>query len=108
MKEDFDKQMGALRDQTVPPCPGAFEANVLRRIRSAKAASPEDTLLGWISGLIPNTGFALSAIALVVAVSAMATAVSTMAMASDRKTELNEALGFDTITITQVVNWERH
>ena len=108
MKEDLDNIIGTLSDQTVPKCPDSLEANVLRRVRIEKAATREESILGWVSGLIPNTGFALSAIALVVAVSATATAASTLAMASDRKTELNRALGFDTITMTQVVTFERH
>jgi hypothetical protein len=108
MKEELDNKIEEIRRRPAPACPENIEINVLRKIRIEKSTEPEDNVVGWLTGLIPNTNFSLTALALVVAVSTVATAASTLAMASDRKTELNRALGFDTITMTNVVNLQRH
>ncbi len=108
MKEELDNKVEKIRMQPAPACPENIEINVLRKIRIVNATEPEETVVGWLTGLIPNTNFALTVLALVVAVSAVATAASTLAMESDRKTELNRALGFDTITMTKVANLQRH
>ena len=107
MNMNLDQHIGGFRNQPIPSCPDNLEANVLRKIRLAEANAKQQDVVGWLNGLIPQTGFALPTIILVIAVSATVTVASTMALTSNRKTELNRALGFDTITATQVVNLDR-
>lgn len=108
MKDDLDKQLLALRNQEPPDCHAAIETNVLRKIRQVRRESHQDSLLDWLAGMIPDTNFVLSTIVLAVSVSALATALTAMAMKPDRREDLNRALGFEAITMTNIVNLQRH
>lgn len=108
MQSELDKKIEAVRRIPAPSVPANLETNVLRRVRILNSTTSNDTIVDWLSGLVPNTNFVLSAIALAVAVSALATAATTMAMTTDRKATLNQALGFDTITMTNVIDLQKH
>ena len=103
MKKDIEQQIDRLREEVIPPCPGNFEANVLRRIRLNEAPERAEGWLGWLDGCISRTGFVATAMTLVIVLSAVFTVLSTTPVPADRKAELNRAFGFNSITETPVI-----
>lgn len=107
--KDLDRLIGVVRRVPVPGCPPVLEANVLRRLRGARAEGAEKFGLDWLIGLFEQTRFAAAAVvaALMISTSASVLATSVFASDSSRKDLASEALGFDVFREANVLNLDK-
>jgi hypothetical protein len=104
MKDDnFEKAIRAIGEKRLPSCPGNMEANVFRRIRQIQ--SEEENVWSWLELLIPKTTFIVTALVFAIFTSSLVTAVSVSSYAADsnRKLEVTRALGFETISSSNLL-----
>ena len=92
-EEELDHLVDAVRRQPLPPCPGALEQNVLRRLRVARADEPG--LGGWLERWLPQPLFLAASVAVVLAASFATAAILAPSSPPSRSDTARVALGFD-------------
>ena len=90
---ELEMRIDQLRRSPLPPCPGNFESNVLRRVRlrQTQSAGAWDWLWQWI----PRPSFVAATLAVVAASSLATSAIAMHAARDDKPTITRSALGFD-------------
>lgn len=97
MPDPLDSFIHSLQQHPLPDCPASVPANVLRRIRRAQDDAP-GSFLAWLYQYMPQPGFIASALAFAILISAAVSFTSARAFAADRQSELQRALGFESIS----------
>ena len=108
-EEELNDWISELKTQRLRSCPSNTEANVLRRVRLAKAGA-EIGFWSWINAVIPSTKFAMAAMALVLATSSMVTFASASAYAAgvQRRTEASRALDLGFVKSTELIDFSKN
>lgn len=107
MKEEpFEKYIRRLKEKPLPSCPGATEANVLRRVRLSRVGD-ENGFWAWMGSLRPGSALMAAALGLVVLTTSIVTvaSVSTQASRMERKLEANRALDLAVFTKAELIDF---
>jgi hypothetical protein len=105
VKEHLDTLLEAVKEKPLPNCPGALEANVLRRVRLART---QEAVVGWWT-LLLRPGMVAGALAMGSVSSLVLTIVVSSAQISPelRQRQAVSALDFGVLQAQSVFDLER-